>query len=121
MDHRRTRHELPNSPEIAPALAGWRRERMPELPEDTALTVVPDRVCEILSPATRRHDLVVKKAYYAKVGVAFHWLVDREARTLTACRLERERWVDVGTWGDETEASLPPFDAVAIDVRTFST
>jgi Uma2 family endonuclease len=110
--------ELPNTPEIAPGLAGWRRERLPELPEDSSLVVVPDWVCEILSPSTRRHDLLVKKPYYARIGVAHHWLVDRAASTLTAYRLEREHWVDLGTWGDETEARIPPFDAVPLDVRS---
>ncbi|HEV3189966.1 MAG TPA: Uma2 family endonuclease [Polyangiaceae bacterium] len=109
----------PNTPEIVPDLAGWRRERLPELPEDTSIRVVPDWVGEILSPTTRRHDLLVKKAYYARVGVAFHWLIDREARALTAYRLENQRWVDLGTWGDETEARIPPFDAVALDVKAF--
>ncbi len=61
---------------------------MPELPEDTSITVVPDWVCEILSPGTRRHDLLVKKPYYAKVDAPFLWLVDREARAVTAYRLE---------------------------------
>src|SRR5688500_1569397 len=57
--------ELPNTPEIAPDVAGWRKERLPELPADTAITVVPDWICEILSPTTRRHNLLVKKPYYA--------------------------------------------------------
>ncbi len=111
--------ELPNTSEIAPDLAGWRRERMPELPEDTSITVVPDWVCEILSPTNRRHELLVKKPYYARVGVSFLWLVDREARALSAHRLENGLWVELSSWGDETEARIPPFDAIAIDVRSF--
>src|ERR1700744_4071768 len=79
--------ELPNTPEISPDVAGWRKERLPELPA-TAITLVPDWVCEILSPTTRRHNLLIKKPYYAKIGVTHHWLVDLEARTLTVYRLE---------------------------------
>jgi len=111
--------ELPGTPEIAPDLAGWHKARLPQLPEETAIRVVPDWVCEILSPSTRRHDLLVKKSYYARVGVAFHWLIDREARALTAYRLESQHWVDLGTWGDETEARIPPFDAVPLDIKGF--
>lgn len=37
--------ELASTPEIAPDLAGWRRERLPILPEDSSITVVPDWVC----------------------------------------------------------------------------
>jgi len=108
--------ELPGTPELAPDIAGWRRERLPELPVDTAIRVVPDWVCEVLSPTTRRHDLLVKKPYYARIGVPFHWLVDSEARTVTAYRLETGRWVDLGTWGDEIDARIVPFDEVPIDV-----
>lgn len=107
--------ELPNTPEISPDIAGWRKERMPELPEE-AITVVPDWVCEILSPSTARHNLLIKKPYYAKIGVPHHWLVDLDNRTLSAYRLENGRWVELGIYGDETEARIEPFDAVALNV-----
>ncbi|MBI3204987.1 MAG: Uma2 family endonuclease [Myxococcales bacterium] len=111
--------ELPETPEIAPDLAGWRRERLPALPEDAAITLVPDWVCEILSPSTRRHDLLVKKPYYARVGVAHHWLVDLPARTVTAYRLESGHWVELGVWGDETAARIEPFQEVPLDVASW--
>ena len=34
---------------LVPDLAGWRRERMPELPDAAYVTVAPDWVCEVLS------------------------------------------------------------------------
>src|SRR3954451_8107117 len=111
--------ELPNTPEISPDIAGWRRERMPELPIDEPIRVVPDWVCEILSPRTRRHDLLVKLPYYAKIGVGYHWLVDIEARTLTAQRLETGRWLTLGMFGDETEARIEPFEAIQLDVASW--
>jgi Uma2 family endonuclease len=113
--------ELPNTPEIAPVLAGWRRERLPIVPDDAPFRVVPDWVCEILSPTTRRHDLLVKKRYYAKVGVAHHWLIDLPARTLTAYRLESGRWLELGVYGDEHEARIEPFGEVALDVASWWT
>lgn len=111
--------ELPNTPEIAPDLAGWRRERLPELPADTSITVVPDWVCEVLSPTTRRHDLLVKKPYYAKVGVEHHWVIDLEARTVAAYRLQEGLWVEIGVYGDEREARIPPFSDVPLDVASW--
>lgn len=111
--------ELPNTPEISPDLAGWRRERMPELPDDAPIRVVPDWVCEILSPSTQRHNLLVKKPYYARIGVAHHWLVDLASRTVTAYRLEGGRWLEIGVFGDEREARIEPFDAVALDVAAW--
>jgi Uma2 family endonuclease len=41
---------------IDPDLAGWRRARMPALPEAPAITLPPDWVCEILSPSTEALD-----------------------------------------------------------------
>lgn len=111
--------ELPNTPEISPDIAGWRRERMPELPDDEPIRLVPDWVCEILSPSNRRHDLLVKKPYYAKVCVKHHWLVDREARALTAYRLEGGFWVEIGVYGDEREARIEPFAEVPLDVASW--
>ncbi len=111
--------ELPNTPEIAPDLAGWRRERMPELPSDTSIMVVPDWVCEVLSPTTRRHDLLVKKPYYAKVGVEHHWVIDLEARTVAAYRLQEGLWVEIGVYGDDREARIPPFADVPLDVASW--
>jgi Uma2 family endonuclease len=108
--------ELPDTPEIAPDVAGWRRDRLPVLPEDEAIQVVPDWVCEILSPTTRRHDLLVKKPYYARIGVNHHWLIDLAARTLTAYRLETGRWVELGVYGDERDARIEPFEGVALDI-----
>jgi Uma2 family endonuclease len=110
--------ELESTPEISPDVAGWRRERLPSLPEDVPIRVVPDWVCEILSPSTRRHDLLIKKPYYARIGVPHHWLVDRAARTLTAYRLEAGRWLELGVFGDERDARIEPFDAVPIDVAS---
>ena len=111
--------ELPNTPEISPDVAGWRRERMPELPGDEPIRLVPDWVCEILSKTTRRHDQLIKMPYYAEVGVPCSWIVDLEARVLTAQRLESHHWVTLGTYGDETEARIAPFDAVPLDVANW--
>src|SRR3954469_12086647 len=92
--------ELPNTPEISPDVAGWHREHMPDLPVDEPIRVVPDWVCGILSPTTRRHDMLRKQPYYAKIGVPFMWLVDIEARVLTVYRLESSDWRMIGTYSD---------------------
>jgi Uma2 family endonuclease len=109
--------ELPNNTkEISPDVAGWRRERMPEMPVDEPIRVVPDWVCEILSKNTRRHDLLIKMPYYARIGVAYAWVVDLEARVIIAYRLESGGWRTIGTYSDETEARIEPFDVVPLNV-----
>jgi Uma2 family endonuclease len=97
--------------EISPDVAGWRRERMPELP-DGPITLAPDWACEILSPTTRAHDQRIKRPLYAKAGVRWLWFVDVDARTLTASRLENGRWSELGVWADAEIARIEPFEAI---------
>ena len=44
---------------LVPDLAGWRRERLPASPDVAFFTVVPDWVCEVLSPSTAVFDRVL--------------------------------------------------------------
>jgi len=48
----------------------------------------PDLVCEILSPSTRRPDLLIKRALNARTGVRECWLIDTEAREVTVLALD---------------------------------
>jgi Uma2 family endonuclease len=97
--------------EISPDVAGWKRERLPHPPRDGSITIAPDWVCEILSPTTRRHDLTVKRPLYAEAGIRWMWLVDVDARTVTASRNENRRWVELGVWGDDDAMRAEPFEA----------
>ena len=53
---------------LVPDLAGWRRERTPELPDTAYFTLAPDWTCEVLSASTRKLDLVRKRPIYAREG-----------------------------------------------------
>lgn len=106
--------ELPGSPEFSPDLAGWRVERMPELPENEAIQIVPDWVCEILSPSTRNYDLRTKRAFYARIGVSYLWYVDLEAQTLTVSRLHEGKWLELGVFGSDDKVRAEPFEAVEL-------
>ncbi len=78
---------------LVPDVAGWRRQRMPSIPETADFTVPPDWVCEVLSPSTASLDRVKKLPIYAREQVASAWLVDPIARTLEVMRLDAGRWV----------------------------
>jgi Uma2 family endonuclease len=106
--------ELPGSPEVVPDIAGWRRERLPTLPEDESIRVVPDWVCEILSPSTRQHDQRVKRPFYARTGVGHMWLIDLEARTLTVSRLVKGHWLEIDVFAEADVVRAEPFDTVDI-------
>ena len=97
---------------LVPDLAGWRRERMAELPDTAHFGLAPDWVCEVLSASTRRLDLHGKRPVYAREGVAHLWLVDPADRTLEAFELREGQWVLVATAQDDDPVSIHPFDAV---------
>jgi Uma2 family endonuclease len=46
---------------VVPDLAGWKRQRMPNPPDDQRFEVAPDWVCEILSPSTESKDRKIKR------------------------------------------------------------
>ena len=69
---------------LVPDLSGWHKQRMPTLPDAAWIDVVPDWICEILSPSTARLDRIVKMPIYAQLGVAHLWLVDPMLQTLEA-------------------------------------
>jgi Uma2 family endonuclease len=98
-----------------PDLAGWRRLRLPELPQDQRFEVVPDWVCEILSPSTESKDRQIKMPIYARYGVGFAWLIDPLKQTLEAFVLEGSGWRLLGHWRGKAIAAAPPFDACGPD------
>jgi Uma2 family endonuclease len=77
-----------------PDLAGWRRERLAELPAEVPITVRPDWVCEILSK-NRTNDLVKKKRVYHRHQVGHYWILDPVAETLSVNRWSADGYVEV--------------------------
>jgi Uma2 family endonuclease len=101
---------------LVPDLAGWRRERMPEMPDCSASELAPDWLCEVLSQSTAGTDRVRKMPVYAREGVRHVWLVDPSAQTLEAYRLEDARWVQVGAWMGDARVRAEPFEAFELEL-----
>ncbi len=99
-------------------LAGWRTERVAELPSDNPLTIVPDWACEILSPTTHRDDRHLKLPLYARAGVPFVWLVDPDAQLVEVFETVGGRPTRVGSAAGAEVATLPPFEDLAIALET---
>ena len=97
---------------LVPDIAGWRRERLPALPDTAYFAITPDWVCEVLSPSTRRRDLGEKRDAYARKGIAHLWLVDPLARTLDAFALEKGGWRPLAQLAGNAHVCQPPFDAI---------
>ena len=105
---------------MVPDLAGWRRKKMPELPDTAWFECVPDWVCEIISPTTGRIDRAVKMPMYAHYGVHSIWLVDPDLKTLEAYQLQQNtssnKWLLLKTLNNEQAVSLPPFDEIEFNL-----
>lgn len=107
---------------VVPDLAGWRRERMPELPETAYFTLAPDWVCEVLSKSTRQLDLEEKMPVYAREGVRHAWLIDPLERTLDVFTLGAD-----GKWGEPARSHgvevvrAPPFEAIGLQLSALWT
>lgn len=97
---------------LVPDLGGWRRERMPDLPETAYFPIPPDWVCEVLSPATAQMDRIDKLPIYAEFGISHAWLVDPDARTLEVFALQDGHWSLLCAFKAEEEVCAPPFEAV---------
>ena len=48
---------------LVPDVAGWRRERLPAIPNVAYLTLAPDWICEVVSPSTESIDRSEKAAH----------------------------------------------------------
>lgn len=97
---------------LVPDLAGWRRERMPKLPQTAWFELPPDWVCEVMSPSTARLDRLEKRDIYGAFGVPHLWLVDPDARTLEAFALRDRQWLLLATHAGDEEVAVAPFEAI---------
>lgn len=70
---------LANDTVVQPEILFLRQDRR-GIVGSRAITGPPDFVVEILSPSTRRIDLVKKRGAYARHGVREYWIVDPEVR-----------------------------------------
>lgn len=105
---------------LVPDIAGWRRERMPELPETAFIELAPDWICEVLLPSTARFDRTVKLPRYAEAGVGHAWLIDPVAQTLEIYQRTSSgaaaRWLSLETFGGDLQVRPVPFDALPFEL-----
>ncbi|MFZ5438647.1 MAG: Uma2 family endonuclease [Myxococcota bacterium] len=100
---------------LVPDFAGWRRERLSQVPETASISLAPDWVMEVLSPSTASIDRVAKARIYARAGVRWLWFVDPLARTIEVNRLEQGRWLQIAAFSAGEPVRAEPFDAVEFD------
>jgi Uma2 family endonuclease len=63
---------------------------------ETNIVVAPLLAVEVLSPSTRRKDLVLKHSVYADAGVESYWTVDPTVPSIACWHLVAGRYADAG-------------------------
>lgn len=101
---------------LVPDIAGWRKERLPAIPELPWFEAAPDWICEVVSPSTERIDRTRKLPIYAAARVEFAWIVDPSLKTLEVLRRTGNAFSLVGAHFGEALVSAPPFDEVTIEL-----
>jgi len=87
---------------------------MPQIPRDQRFEVVPDWVCEVLSPGTESKDRKVKMPFYARYGVHYAWIVNPADKVLEAYVLEGGSWSTVDRYQGNDKVSAPPFGEITV-------
>ncbi len=101
---------------LVPDMAGWRRERMPDLPEQTFIDVAPDWVCEMVTPTTAAFDRTQTLPIYCREQVPYVWFIEPLARTLEAYLRGPERWELLACFCDDALVRVAPFDAIEFEL-----
>jgi Uma2 family endonuclease len=99
---------------LVPDLAGWRLEHLSLTDDELWMDVVPDWVCEILSPWTHTYDRRVKMPKYAHYGVKHAWIVDPVNRNVEVKRLEQGAWLEIAVHAADEPFRAEPFEELEI-------
>ena len=102
---------------LSPDVAGWRRERLPELPAEAYFTLAPDWVCEVIF----RLDGENRPPENARVRAG-----ERPARVARRNPLKRtlevyallpgQVWSDAVTVRGDARVRVAPFDAMKLNL-----
>jgi Uma2 family endonuclease len=87
--------------------------------DEKALHGAPDLAIEVLSPSTRRKDLVLKRLLYERTGVVEYWIVDPKREAVQVYRITPgglRRLADLSAQaGDSLESALFPGLSIPLD------
>jgi Uma2 family endonuclease len=99
-----------------PDAMGWRRERVPTRPTGCPVQILPDWICEVISPGNASNDTVTKMNAYQAAKVPYYWLLDPRDQTLEVYRWTKDGYLSVlaAKRGDQVRAE--PFDAIELPI-----
>ena len=97
-------------------LAGWRRERVPEMPDGYPVRIRPDWVSEIVSPKHEKRDFVTKPQTLHAAEVLYYWILHPEEQMLIVQRWTSKGYLTILSASAGQTVRAQPFDAIEIRV-----
>jgi Uma2 family endonuclease len=90
-----------------PDIAWWRQDKCAPAGMPAAFDGPPDLVVEVLSPSTRRLDIIRKRNDYPRIGVSELWFIDPDEPSAHIVRAGRdgEQVIDIAA-GDRLQSPL---------------
>jgi len=85
-------------------------------PKNHIFDIVPDWVCEVISPSSGRLDRLKKMPIYAREGVGHAWIIDPDLQTLEVFRGEGDGWHLLATHGENEVVRVVPFEEIEINL-----
>lgn len=84
--------------------------------DDIGCKGAPDLIIEILSPSSKRHDMVTKFNLYRRAGVREYWIVDPDGKTVQTYILENGYYIagDLASPGDKLPVNV--LDGCVVDL-----
>jgi Uma2 family endonuclease len=101
---------------LVPDISGWRRERLPEVPDAAYFELAPDWLCEVLSPSTAARDRTKKLHHYARAQVRHVWFIDPGVQPQEVFRLDGDGWRLALTATGSDKVRAEPFEATEIEL-----
>ena len=101
---------------VSPDIAGWKRDRMPEVPDTATTALAPDWICEVMSRRTEHSDRLRKMGIYAAAGVGHVWLIHPMYSSLEVFRLHDGKWLLLAGHIGHKTVRAEPFEAIELDL-----
>jgi Uma2 family endonuclease len=77
---------------LVPDIAGWRHDRMPDIPDADFIELAPDWVCDVVAPKNATLVRFRKMQCYAAHDIQHAWIVDPYAKTIEVYMRHETGW-----------------------------
>ena len=96
-------------------IAGWRKERVPQRPKGV-MEIMPDWVCEIVSPGHESKDTVRNFNTLMRYKVPYYWIIWPEDEALIAYKLVDGKYLAIESIEGGGKVRVEPFKEIDFDL-----